>query len=169
MIEIKPNDLSESVIDLIGKEWLAVSAGNKDKFNTMTASWGFVGYMFNRNVAMIVIRPERYTYEFLETETHFTLTVLAEEHRDAHKILGKMSGRDGDKIAEAGLTPAFTESGLPTFEEARIVLECRKLYGQMMTEESFVDHSIFEKWYSEGHGNPHKMYIGEIEQCWIAE
>lgn len=146
-----------------------MSAGGRDGFNSMTASWGSIGYLFNMNVATIVIRPERYTYEFLERESHFTLTVLADGYRDALATMGKLSGRDGDKVAQAGLTPHFTESGLPTFREARIVLECRKLYGQMMTQESFVDQELYEKWYNPTKGNPHKLYMGEIVNCWVKE
>ncbi len=169
MIEIEASQLKESPIDIIGKEWLLVSAGCDGSFNTMTASWGSIGYFFNTPVATIVIRPERYTSEFLERETHFTLTVLVDGHRDALALLGKLSGRDSDKVAESGLTPIFTESGLPTFKEARLVLECRKIYGQMMTQESFVDQKIFEKWYNDAKGNPHKMFMGEIEKCWVVE
>ncbi len=169
MIKIEPNSLGDSAIDLIGKEWLLVSAGDKDKYNTMTASWGSLGFFFNMNVATIVVRPERYTYQFLESHDHFTLTILKNGYREAQTLLGKVSGRDRDKINESGLTPTFTELGNPTFEEARIVLECRKIYGQDMSEDSFADHKIYEKWYGEGHGNLHKIYMGEIINCWLAE
>ncbi len=169
MREIAPNALKDNAMDLIGKEWLLVSAGNKENFNTMTASWGSLGYLFNMNVATIVVRPERYTYEFLERESHFTLTILKEGHRDAQMLLGKVSGRDGDKVAQSGLTPTFTELGNPTFEEARIVLECRKIYGQQMSQEAFIDNSLLEKWYDEAHGGLHKIYMGEIVKCWIEE
>ncbi|MFI3319809.1 MAG: flavin reductase [Rikenellaceae bacterium] len=166
---IEPSQLPESVIDLIGKEWLLVSAGDTTKYNTMTASWGAVGFYSNKSVATIYIRPERYTYEFIESKSHFTLTILEGGHRDALVYLGKNSGRAGDKISAAGLTPIFTEMGNPTFQEARIVLECRKIFGQMMSEESFVDKDIYAQWYGEGHGNLHKIYMGIIEKCWIKE
>ncbi len=169
MVKVEPNSLSDSAIDLIGKEWLLVSAAGKEGFNTMTASWGSLGYFFNMNVATIVIRPERYTYQFLEESSHFTLTILQPGYREAQTLLGKLSGRDCDKIAKSGLTSTTTPMGNPTFEQARIVLECRKIYGQDMDKESFVDQSIYEKWYGEGHGNLHKIYMGEIVNCWIAE
>lgn len=167
MIQIKPNELTESVIDLIGKEWLLVSAGKEGAFNTMTASWGMIGFMFNKNIATIVIRPERYTAEFLERESHFTLTVLEPEYRDALVVCGKNSGRDGDKVAKAGLNACFTEAGNPTFKESRVVLECRKIYSQMMTQDSFIDSSIYEQWYDAAHGGLHRIYMGEITGCWI--
>lgn len=169
MIKIEPNELKASPIDIIGKEWMLVSAGSEESFNTMTVSWGSIGYFFNTNVATIVVRPERFTFEYLERESHFTLTVLADGHREALALLGRLSGRDCDKVAESGLTPTFTESGLPTFKEARLVLECRKIFGQMMTKDSFVDSELFDKWYNESKGNPHKIFMGEIINCWIAE
>ncbi|MFI3289772.1 MAG: flavin reductase [Rikenellaceae bacterium] len=169
MVKVEPNALSDSAIDLIGKEWLLVSAGDKDNFNTMTASWGSLGFFFNMNVATIVIRPERYTFQFLESSSHFTLTILKSGYREAQTLLGKLSGRNSDKVAQSGLTPIFTEAGNPTFEQARIVLECRKIYGQDMSKDSFVDQSIYGKWYGEGHGNLHKIYMGEIVNCWIEE
>ncbi|MFI3306466.1 MAG: flavin reductase [Rikenellaceae bacterium] len=166
---IEPNELGDSVIDIIGKEWMLVSAGSAERFNSMTASWGSIGFQFNCNVATIVIRPERYTFEFIESSTHFTLTILKEGHRDALMVMGRNSGRDCDKVAMSGLTPCFTPSGNPTYEEARIVLECRKIYGQMMDPDAFIGNSLIDKWYDDAHGNFHKIYMGEIEKCWIAE
>ncbi len=175
MKQIDPKELPSSVFELIGKEWMLVSAGDAQKHNTMTVSWGSLGFMFNMNVATIVIRPERYTSEFLESETHFTLTILDPKEfanndaKAALTICGRNSGRDMDKIAMAGLLPEFTQRGNPTFKQARIVLECRKIYGQMMSEESFVDREIFDKWYDEAHGKLHKVFMGEITGCWIKE
>ncbi len=170
---IRPNELPQSVIDLVGKEWMLVSAGSEKQSNTMTVSWGSIGFMFNMDIATIVVRPERYTFEFLESATHFSLTILDPEQfeggntTEALTICGRNSGRDMDKVAKAGLTPVFTESGNPTFKEARIVLECRKIFGQMMSEDSFIDRDIYEKWYDEAHGNLHKVFIGEIVNCWV--
>ena len=167
MINIHPSKLTDNAIDLIGKEWMLVSAGDESNFNAMTASWGSIGFFSNQPMAMIFVRQERYTYEFIENSDNFTLTFLGDGYRDALMTLGRNSGRDCDKIALAGLTPTFTESGNPSFEEGRLVLECRKIFGQMMTEESFVDHACYEKWYGESHGGLHKIYMGVIENCWI--
>ncbi|MFI3318761.1 MAG: flavin reductase family protein [Rikenellaceae bacterium] len=167
LIKIDPLSLSENVIDIIGKQWMLVSAGDRERFNTMTASWGTIGFYSNEPVVTIFIRPERYTYEFIESSDRFTLTVLEEGYRQALTTLGKLSGRDCDKISQAGLTPQFTESGNPTFAEAKIVFECRKIFAQDMTEESFVEHACYEKWYGPGHGNLHKIYMGVIEACWV--
>ncbi len=169
MVQIEPNELKQSVIDIIGKDWMLVSAASASGVNSMTASWGTIGFFFNKPVAVIGIRPERYTYEFVESATHFTLTILREGLRDALMVMGRNSGRDCDKVAMSGLTPATTPDGNPTFEEAKIVLVCRKIYAQTMGEEGFIDKSLVDQWYDEAHGGYHKLYMGAIESCWIAE
>lgn len=88
MKPIAIKDLSENFFEVIGKEWMLVTAGNKDHFNTMTASWGGIGFLWNKPVVYIFIRPERYTFEFIEKSEYFTLSFLGEENRAIHKICG---------------------------------------------------------------------------------
>ena len=119
MKAIEPSLVKDNFIEIIGKEWMLVSAGDKDKFNMMTASWGGVGFLWNKPVVFVFIRPERYTREFVDAKGAFTLSFLGEEHKTAHKICGAKSGRDIDKVAATGLTPYFTDLGNPCFEESR--------------------------------------------------
>ena len=84
----------EDVIKAIGKEWMLVTAGTPDKFNTMTASWGGVGYLWNKAVAFVFIRPERYTHEFVENNERLTLAFLGNENREILNFCGTKSGRD---------------------------------------------------------------------------
>lgn len=154
----------EDVIKTIGKDWMLVTAGNKEKVNTMTASWGGIGWLWNKPVAFVFIRPERYTHEFVERESRLTLTFFDAEHKKALQLCGTRSGRDGDKIADAGLTPVTLESGSTTFVEARLTLDCHKLFKTEMTEEDFLDKSILQQWYDGPHGGGlHTVYIVEID------
>lgn len=153
-------DLTLNPFTQIGRQWMLVSAGDKNGFNTMTASWGGLGFMWNKPAAFVFVRPSRYTYEFIERNDMLTLSFFDEKYRDALKICGSKSGRDCDKIAEAKLTPHFTELGNPTFEESREVFECRKMYAQMLTEDSFIDKSAVKTWYPDH--SYHKMYVLEI-------
>ena len=162
--EVKPSDLTDNLIRLIASDWMLVTAGDRNKFNTMTANWGGMGYLWNRNVVFVFVRPERYTYEFMERNEGFTLTFFDDRYRDALNLCGTMSGRDCDKVTEAGLTPFFTESGLPAFAEARIVLECRKLYASQLTREAFLESEPLKTHYSTK-GGLHKIYIAEIIRC----
>jgi len=156
----------ENIIDLIGKQWMLVTAGDKDNFNTMTASWGAVGELWNKPVAIIFIRPERYTHDFIEKNDRVTLSFFAEDYRKALQICGSKSGRDINKAKETGLTPIQTESGAVSFEQARLTLDCRKLFKTEMTEDNFLDKTPLERWYGEGKGNLHTVYILEIEKVY---
>lgn len=130
MKELNVKQLPDNFFTAIGKEWMLVTSGDKEHFNTMTASWGCVGWLWNKPVAVIFIRPERYTHEFIEQNETLTLSFLGheEEMRKAYNICGSRSGRDTDKMALTGLKPIATPSGNVTFEQARLTLECRKLY-----------------------------------------
>ena len=155
---------SESAFDLIGKEWMLVTAGNKEKLNTMTASWGGIGWLWNKPVAFVFIRPERYTHDFIERESRLTLSFYKEEFRNILQFCGTKSGRDVDKVKETGLEPIALESGAMAFEQARLTLDCRKLFKSPMTAANFIDKSILEKWYgSQSGGSLHDVYVVEIE------
>lgn len=158
-IEIK--ELSENFFETIGKEWMLITAGDKKQFNTMTASWGGIGWLWNKAVAFVFVRPERYTFEFTEKNDSLTLSFLGKEHRDIYNFCGSRSGRDTDKIKATGLKPLFTGSGNVTFEQSRLTLECKKLYAENLSSEGFIDKSLIDKWYKE-HGGMHKMYVVEI-------
>lgn len=144
------------------EQWLLLTAGDfsQNRFNTMTVAWGSFGTMWNKPFAHIVVRPGRYTYEFTEEFDSFTLSVLPEEHRRALQILGTKSGRDGDKIAEAGLTPIASSSvAAPAFDEAELILECRKMYRQVMDPAGFRDSEIDTNYPAKDY---HTIYYGEI-------
>lgn len=168
---MKKSDISvlgrENAFDLISKQWMLVTAGNASSFNTMTASWGGVGFIWNKHVAFLFIRPERYTHDFIEKNERLTLSFFSEEFRPALQICGSKSGRDTDKVKESGLTPVATESGSITFEQARMTLDCRKLFKVDMQNESFVDKSLLERWYNSNPGGGlHSVYIVEIENVY---
>ena len=152
----------ENAFDLIGKEWMLVTAGTEDKFNTMTASWGGVGILWNKPVAFLFIRPERYTHDFIEENDRLTLSFYGEEYRKALQLCGTKSGRDTDKVKECGFTPLKLESGAMTFAESRMTLDCRKLFKTEMTEANFIDREIIGKQYG-AHGGWHSVYVVEIE------
>ena len=157
---------AESAIDLIAKQWMLVTAGTKDSFNTMTANWGGLGYLWNKNVAFVFVRPERYTHDFIEREERFTLSFYPEDCRKALQICGTKSGRDMDKVKETGLIPEELPSGAMTFSQARLTLDCRKLFKARMQDCNFIDKSIVERWYGE-HGGFHTVYVVEIERVYV--
>lgn len=161
---IKPEEMNKNPFTMIGKEWLLVTAEKDGQSNTMTASWGGVGVMWGKNVAFVVIRPQRYTKEFIDESATFSLSVLDESYRKTLSYLGSVSGRQEDKIEKSGLTLS-REDGTPYFEEANTVLICKKLYAQPYQPEHFIEKELDEKWYPSS--DYHTMYIGEIEKILI--
>lgn len=129
--------------------------------NGMTASWGGLGVLFHKNVATIYIRPQRYTFELIETHPEFTLSFFSKQYRPALKLYGSKSGRDVNKIQESGLTSAMDGDTAPYFEEAELVLICRKLYYQDLEPSGFIDVSLQDFYEKKDY---HRMYIGEIRK-----
>lgn len=155
--EISVSELSFNPFDKIGKQWMLITAGDENGYNTMTASWGFMGVMWGKNVIETVIRPSRHTLKFIEENEYFTVSFYDEKYRDALKFCGSHSGRDCDKAKETGLTPMFTD-GTAAFEEAELVIVCKKIYTQDMDVNGLADEH--KHWYeSDG---IHKAVIGEI-------
>jgi flavin reductase (DIM6/NTAB) family NADH-FMN oxidoreductase RutF len=157
---IEPTEITDNVFKMLDKDWMLVTSGSISKFNTMTASWGHMGIMWNLPVAIAWIRPQRYTYKFANRCNGYTLSFFTEEYREALTICGTKSGRACDKVAETGLTPVETERGNVFFQEARLVLECRKVYVDDLRKHKFVLPRIAQKHYPEG--DFHRFYMGQI-------
>lgn len=157
--------LPDNFIRAISNEWMLIAAGNKQKYNMMTASWGFVGEMWGKHCAIAAIRPSRYTKEFVDKSDVFTLSFYGDEAKKTiHSVCGKRSGRDVNKAELCGLTPVFSDGGV-YFDKARLVLVCKKLYVSKLEPEKMIDKSI-DKWYDNDY---HEMYIGEITACYVNE
>ena len=150
----------DKIFERIGKETMLISAAHEGRANTMTASWGACGVLWNKPVAICFVRPQRFTYPILENGTHFSLAFLGGEHRDALRFCGTRSGADyPDKFSAAGLQCAYTEDGVPYPEEAREVLICRKLFSERMQKESFLDEALLSHYPEDDF---HQVFVGEI-------
>lgn len=164
--EIDPKALAVNPFSVIGDEWLLLSAGDASGCNTMTASWGALGVLWGKNTATCYVRPTRYTREFMEENSLFTITVLKEGYRDALALCGRVSGRDCDKIAKAGLHPVYLD-GTVGFEEARLTLVCRKMAVSRFDPAEFLDAEIDARWYPQK--DYHYIYYGEILKAYADE
>lgn len=164
--EINPKELPDNPFQLIGNDWLLVTSEKEGNVNAMTASWGGLGVMWGKDVAYIVLRPQRYTKELLDDTGILSLSVLPEGNKDIYGYLGKISGRQEEKIAKTGLTVAH-DGATPYFEEARLVLLCRPLFAQEYNPRCFLDTSVEEKWYPEK--DYHTLYICEIQKVLVKE
>ncbi|AFV01862.1 hypothetical protein UNSWDHB_2015 [Dehalobacter sp. UNSWDHB] len=160
---VEPEQLTDNSFKLVGKDWMLITAGNMEKYNTMTASWGGFGVLWNKKVCFCFVRPSRYTYQFMEENDTFTLSFFEEDYRKALSFCGSNSGRDVDKTAATGITPAESMSGSVYFEEARLVMECKKLYYQDLDPSHFLDSAIESNYKQNDY---HRVYVGEIIQCY---
>lgn len=166
MKKINPESIAENTFKLIGTDWFLLTAGNIESYNTMTASWGGMGVLWNRKVVFCFVRPVRHTYKFMEENEFFTLSFFAETFREALSYCGKYSGRDVNKAKETGLIAESSSNGSVFFKQAKLVLECRKLYFSDIDNSNFIIREL-EKHYPDK--DYHRMYIGEIVNCFEQE
>ncbi len=158
--EINIEDWKGNVFHKIGKQWMLISAEHEERVNAMTASWGGMGILWNKPVAFIFVRPQRFTKPLIDANDHFALTFYGEDQRDMLAYMGKASGRDEDKIAHANLT--VIKDHAPYFDQANEALICRKLFAQELDPEGFQDAMVDQKNYPSK--DYHFLYVGEIEK-----
>ncbi len=169
-VSIPATEIQGNAIDLIGNQWMLITAGNALSFNTMTAAWGAFGMAWGHPAAFIMVRESRYTYEFLQREQAYTLSFFDEEYRSALRICGIQTGRTDDKVKNAGLTPFATPSGLMTFSEARMVIECKNMYqNRLDTDALTADYqsSIIQNTHYDTDPTRHQLFISEITRVWV--
>ncbi len=147
---------------ILSTQWMLLTSGDfkKRHFNTMAVGWGAFGTMWSKPFVHVVVRPTRYTHEFMEKYDTFTLCAFPEKHRKAVQLLGSKSGRDSDKIAESGLTPiASSKVAAPGFDEAELIIECRKIYCGKVDPAGFLDSDIAKNYPLKDY---HSIYYGEV-------
>lgn len=159
-------DLKDNVFSLIGDEWMLITAGTAQNCNTMTASWGGLGILWGEPTATIYVRPQRYTKEFIDREEYFTLCFFEPEYKKELALCGAKSGRELDKIKECGFTVTCGEGGAPFFEQARLVLVCRKWYAQELDSNAMTEE-VKETWYPGR--DYHTMYLGRIVEAYTKD
>jgi len=160
MKELKPEEFVARPVDLWMNRWLLLTSGTMADCNMMTVAWGSIGCMWNRPFAQIVVRPQRHTLKYLDGSGCFTLCSFPESFRKDLQHLGTVSGRDRDKLAETSLTlkPSGTILS-PGYNEADLILECRKMYRQTMDPGGFLTDAG-ERAYPEK--DYHIVFFGEI-------
>jgi flavin reductase (DIM6/NTAB) family NADH-FMN oxidoreductase RutF len=162
--KIDVKKLNENFFHLIDNDWMLVTAGNIDNFNTMTASWGTFGILWNKPVAIVFIRPHRYTFEFIEKSTYYTLTFFDNQYRNILNFCGQHTGKKVDKIKETGLAPVLCPSGAITYQQGRLVFECKKLYSDDFKSDRFKEVELIHRAYPSK--DFHRFYVGEIVNCY---
>jgi flavin reductase (DIM6/NTAB) family NADH-FMN oxidoreductase RutF len=165
--EIAPEEIDLNAVKMADQDWLELSAGKEGDMNLMTISWGGLGELWNKPVFTVYVSTNRYTYEFMERNDYFTVTHFPESMREALAYLGRVSGRDEDKVAGAGLTAEFTELGNPIYAEADLAIECKKIYARQFDENQLPED--VKEWYKQTGLGIHHVYVGEILHVWKKE
>ena len=159
---IDPKALDLNPFAAIGSQWMLITAGTAEHCNTMTASWGGLGVLWGAPMATAYIRPQRYTKRFVDENEYFTLCFFGEEYRPQLNLCGTKSGRNTDKVKECSFTAAAAECGAPYFEQAELVLVCRRRMAMPM-DPALMPEDVKDKWYPDR--DYHTMYWGEIVEA----
>jgi len=157
---ITPKDLVLPPVDVWFRRWFVLTAGDMSKYNSMTVAWGSIGGIWEMPMVQVVVRPVRYTFGFMNDFATFTLCSFPAKYRKDVALLGSRSGRDGDKIALTRLTPVKSAAvAAPSFKEADLVLECRKMYWQDLDPAHFLSEHIMPNYPERDF---HRVFFGEI-------
>jgi flavin reductase (DIM6/NTAB) family NADH-FMN oxidoreductase RutF len=156
--EIKTNAIADNMWKLLKDDWMLVTAGSMDSWNTMTASWGGFGHLWNKDVAFVFIRPTRHTYSFIEKSERLTLSFFDYEWHKALEICGEHSGRDVNKAEMTGLKPLEVKSGYIAFEQAKTIFICNVIAKYDLNSKDFIDSSINSHY----NNDFHRVYTAEI-------
>lgn len=163
--EINIREIKDNFVKMISNDWALLTAGTKDDFNTMTVSWGGIGELWGKDVCFVFVRPQRYTYEFIEKNDYFSLSFFGGEYKKELGICGSKSGRDIDKMAETGFTPVYFYNAVG-FEQAKVNIVLKKVACQDMNPDGFMDESIMKNY---ANNDFHKVYVGEIVKVLVEE
>lgn len=162
---IEIDDLTIRPHHLFHTKWMLITSGdfNAGSYNTMTIGWGAIGTMWSKPFAFVAVRHSRFTYDFMEQYNTFSLSAFPEQYQPSLSLLGSQSGRDGNKISVSGLTPAPGKKiDSPSFLEAKLVIECQKMYFNDLNPDQFLDNTIHDHYPQQDY---HRIYYGEIIYC----
>ena len=163
---VDPKTLKPEVYQAFGTQYALLTAGDRDCCNTMTIGWCQLGRLWNQPVCTVYVRPERYTYECTEKHDYFTVSVMPLEAKQTMAFCGSKSGRDVDKIKECGLTLCYGKEDAPFFDEAELVLVCKKIYMQDLEPNGVLEDEKILSFYGEN-GGWHRMYVGRVEEAYL--
>lgn len=144
---------------------MLITAGDENQVNTMTASWGGMGVLWNKDVVTAYIRPQRYTKEFVDSQDCFSLSFF-DGYKKELSLLGTVSGRDQNKIEDVDFHITYLDN-VPTFQEAKLVFIVEKLYADTIKPECFIDNTVDEQCYPQK--DYHIMYIAKIKSVYVQE
>lgn len=169
--KVEPTELTDNVFKLVGQDYTVITAGTDSAFNSMTASWGGWGQLFEVPVTWCFLNASRYTLEFIKKEQTYTMAYFPEQFKEQVIAFGSKSGRNSDKMKETTLTHVKTPSDNITYKEAKLVIECKLVEITETNPKDFYSDKgkdFVEKGMKDGNGKEyHKLVFGDITNVWV--
>lgn len=163
MERIQLANIEMNPFNAIGEDNFLLTAGDEHSFNSMTAGWGGLGYVWNKPVAFVFVREARYTFSLIEKSDMFSLSFFSKEYKKDLAFLGTHSGRDVNKVASTSLSPIALD-GTVGYKEASLIFTCRKLSRSYIGKDMLLDPTLSTHYPQNDY---HYMYIGEIKGAYI--
>jgi flavin reductase (DIM6/NTAB) family NADH-FMN oxidoreductase RutF len=166
---ISPEEITDNVFKLVGKDFTVITAGKIPEHNSMTAGWGGLGILFEKPTTWCFLRASRYTLELIKKEQTYTMSYFSDEYKEQVLFFGSKTGKNTDKMKETALTAIQTPSGNTTFKEARLIIECKLAEITTVGPDDFYTpegKTFIESAYDEVK-EYHKIVFGEITNVWI--
>ena len=164
---VAAEDFDENIFRLVGKDFTVITAGENP--NSMVASWGGVGIMFNKPVTWNFLRANRFTLEKIRETGTYTMCYFPDQYKGDIMQFGTKSGRNTDKMAQTKLTPMATPDGYPAYAEAKIIIECKLIAASTVSKDEFYTEEA-KTFLQEGFDDAkdwHKLVYGEITKIYI--
>jgi flavin reductase (DIM6/NTAB) family NADH-FMN oxidoreductase RutF len=165
---IETTELTDNVFKLVGKDFTVITAGDSVSFNSMTASWGGQGILFEKPVTWCFLRASRYTLELMRKETVYTMSYFDDKYKEQVLFFGSKTGRNTDKMKEITLTHVLTPSGNSSYKEAHLIFECKLTEITTVSPDDFyaqADKDFVIEGYKDAKAY-HKLVFGEITKIW---
>jgi len=169
--KIEATELTDNVFKLVGQDYTVITAGSDSLHNSMTASYGGWGQLFELPVTWCFLNASRYTLEVIKKEQTYTMSYFPERYKEQVLFFGSKSGRNSEKMKENILTYVETPAGNITYKEARLIIECKLLSITETDPKDFYSEkgkTFVEKGMKDGNGKEfHKLVFGEITNVWV--
>ena len=164
---VAAEDFNENFFNLVAKDFTVITAGEQP--NSMVASWGGMGIMFNKPVTWCFLRANRYTLEKIKETGTYTMCYFPEQYKGDIMQFGIKSGRNTDKMAQTKLTQMETPDGYPAYKEAKIIIECKLIAAPTVSKDEFYTEEgkeFLQGGYDEAK-DWHKLVYGEITNIYV--
>ena len=164
---VPAEEFDENFFNLVAKDFTVITAGEVP--NSMVASWGGIGIMFNKPVTWCFLRANRYTLEKMRETGTYTMCYFPDQYKGDIMQFGIKSGRNTDKMAQTKLTKMATPDGYPAYSEAKIIIECKLIAAPTVSKDEFYTDEakeFLQGGYDEAK-DWHKLVYGEITNIYV--